>query len=61
MRVRIYQMNLDRDDQMIKFRSYDDFLKKGGVNPAQYDCVFHGDVDAKNLDDVFTILNRLKG
>lgn len=60
MRLRIYQMNLDRDDQMLKFRSYDDFLKKGGVNPAQYDCVFFGDLDAKNLDDVFTILNRDK-
>ena len=60
MRVRIYQMNLDRDDQMLKFRCYDDFQKKGGVNPSQYDCVFYGDLDAKNLDDVFTILNRDK-
>ena len=60
MRVRIYQMNIDRDNQMLKFRNYDEFLKKGGINPSQYDCVFYGDLEAKNLDDVFTILNRDK-
>ncbi len=58
MRVRIFQMNVARDEQMLKFRSHEEFLKKGGVDPATYDCVFHGDLDAKSLDDVFNILNR---
>ena len=60
MRVRIFQMNIDRDERMLKFRGHEDFIKKGGIDPTAYDCVFHGDLEAKSLDDVFNILNRDK-
>lgn len=60
MRVRIYQLNVNRDEQMLKFCNHEKFVKKGGLDPSKYDCVFHGDLEATSLDDVYNILNADK-
>ena len=59
MGLRIYQINLDRDENGVSFESYD-YLSKAqpdGIDSRIYDLTFDGYVDAKSLEDVFTIFN----
>ncbi len=59
MGLRIYQINLDRDENGMSFESYD-YLSKAqpdGIDSSIYDMTFDGYVDAKNLEDVFTLFN----
>ena len=56
MRINIYQLDSDKDENRVKFCNYDFTQKHGGVLPQSYKCVFHGDVDG-NLEDVFTLFN----
>ena len=56
MRINIYQLDSDKDENRVKFCNYDFTQQHGGVLPQSYKCVFHGDVDG-NLEDVFTLFN----
>ena len=56
MRINIYQLDSDKDENRVKFCNYDFTQHHGGVLPQSYKCVFHGDVDG-NLEDVFTLFN----
>lgn len=56
MRINIYQIDSDKDNNRVKFDSYRRTLENGGINPAIYKCVFHGDVDG-DLEDVYTLFN----
>ena len=56
MRINIYQIDGDKDTNRVKFDSYRRTLENGGVNPAIYKCVFHGDVEG-DLEDVYTLFN----
>lgn len=56
MRINIYQLDSEKDENRVKFCNYDFTQKHGGVLPQSYKCVFHGDVDG-NLEDVFTLFN----
>ncbi len=57
MRVKIYQINADKDSNNVKFRDYDFTMNHGGVDPSVYKCVFAGDIEAKSLDDIYIALN----
>lgn len=56
MKVRVYQINTDRDTKRLAFMGYE-FSVAHGWNPELYDIVYDGDLDAHTLDDIFTILN----
>lgn len=59
MKLRIYQIDLDLDEQHVAFRSYSDILNQYEDRlPAElYRKVYEGTVDAVNLEDVFYIFN----
>lgn len=57
MRINIYQIDSDKDTNRVKFEGYDETLKYGGINPAIYKCVFHGDVDG-DLEAVYCTFNH---
>ncbi len=56
MRINIYQIDSDKDTNRVKFEGYEETLKHGGINPATYKCVFHGDVDG-DLEAVYCLFN----
>lgn len=60
MRINIYQINADRDTDHARFEGYEQTLKNGGIDSASYKCVFHGYVNAKDLDDVYNIFNGFR-
>lgn len=53
MKIKVYQINLDRDTECRSFRGYNG--KK--INSSIYDTVFDGNVNANNLEDIYTIFN----
>lgn len=55
MKIKIYQINSQRDPGMAKFMGL--ARLKAPVDPASYDEVFSGDVDCMNLEDVFSKFN----
>ena len=57
MRINIYQIDSDKDTNRVKFEGYEETLKFGGINPAIYKCVFHGDVDG-DLEAVYCTFNH---
>lgn len=57
MRINIYQIDSDKDTSRVKFEGYEETLKYGGINPAIYKCVFHGDVDG-DLEAVYCTFNH---
>ena len=60
MKIKVYQIDVTVDKNRVKFESYEDLERYQGnknVNPELYECVFTGDVDANDLEGVFTIFN----
>lgn len=60
MMVKVYQINLDRDENSVAFESMDMLERCQNtkeINPGIYDKVFEGAVEAKGLEDVFQIFN----
>ncbi len=60
MKIKIYQVNLVRDEMLIAFMGLDALPKFQGtseVNSSIYDCVYAGDVDCKTLENVFQMFN----
>ena len=58
--IKIYQINLDRDENGVAFESMDMLSKYQHtdiINAALYDKVFDGSVDADNLEGVYHIFN----
>ena len=53
MRIKIFQIDSDKDTQRVKFFG----IPKDGVNPAIYKNVYYGDIDADNLEDVYRLFN----
>ena len=54
MRIRIYQINPERDESRSMFRSYDE---NRAIKPNEYDNVFDADVDCENLEQIFSQFN----
>ena len=63
MKIRIFQINIDRDENHRCFRGYDELPMSDVTGEAEdldsgiYDLVFEGDVDCKNLEDVYRMFN----
>lgn len=56
MKIRIFQINMDRDAEHLKFRGLAEMDGKQ-INPASYDRVFVGEIEGRNLEDVFRRFN----
>lgn len=57
MKIKVYQIDHEKDSHNVMFMDYTFTEKHGGVNPAVYKCVFDGNVDAENLEELFALLN----
>lgn len=60
MKVKIYQINSERDTCDVIFQPYDSLEKLQGtmdINSEIYDCVFEGEVDCVTLEDVYAMFN----
>ena len=57
MRIKIYQIDRSRDERRLRFCDYQAAQAKGGVRASEYKCVFHGYVDAGDLEDVYESFN----
>ena len=60
MKVRIYQINDDRDTNMLMFRNYEfmtETLKLDKVPSESYDKIYDGEVDCKTKEDIYTKFN----
>ena len=60
MRVKIYQINMDRDTDRVKFMGFDALErlhKSKDINPSIYDEVFNAEIDEADLEQIFTKFN----
>lgn len=60
MKIKIYQINMERDRNRVKFQSHEEMRRFQGaaeVDASIYDRVFWGDVDCGGLEDVFRLFN----
>jgi len=61
MKIKIYQINMERDDEGCAFRDMDFLNRKLGANHPDskiYEQVFEGEIDGKSPEDVFAKFNR---
>lgn len=54
MRIKIFQINSEKDEKGMKFRP----LGNNQVDSSIYKTVFYGDVTAENLEDIYRIFNE---
>lgn len=60
MNLKIYQINIKRDKNCVKFLHYDhldSFQETKDINASIYDEVFSGMVDCENLEDIYHKFN----
>lgn len=58
MKIKIYQIPEGKDRRNLMFRNYENAQSRGGVDLAEYDLVFDGEVEAKNLETVYCLFNQ---
>ena len=57
MKIKLFQINLDRDAYGLAFMSHDWSERHGGPSEENYDLVFEGEVNAQDLEAIYTIFN----
>lgn len=57
MKIKIYQITTEKDARCLKFMNLDFVNRHGGVKASEYELAFDGEVDARDLDDVYVIFN----
>ena len=57
MKVRIYQINSEKDMKDLEFRDFDFAMSKGGIDPGIYQQVYGGIAYANNLEELFMQCN----
>lgn len=61
MKIKIYQVNMERDEKQVAFFGLEKIPKFQGsseINSSIYDSVYVGNVDCKTLEDVFRKFNN---
>ena len=58
MKLKIYQIPLEKDARRLAFMGMRFTLEHGGVDPREYELVFEGEIEAKDLEDVYVIFNN---
>lgn len=59
MKIKIYQINMDRDNGSYNFTNYENTIRRtgGDIRSGIYDCVFDGEVACKGLEEVYEKFN----
>ena len=60
MKIKIYQINLDRDEKRLAFMHLEfarTITGNSGIDSSLYDKVYEGDVECDNLEEVYTLFN----
>ena len=58
MRIKLYQIDHDLDQNRVTYCSYDSTIRYAGtVDPGIYVVVFDGEVDCKDIEDVYRLFN----
>ena len=59
MKIAIYQIAIERDENRLAFQSLNHIISvsNGRVPVELYDCVFAGEVSAQTLEDIFYVFN----
>lgn len=59
MKIKIFQVNMERDNDRICFEGLETIRKRGitEIDPSIYDMVYETTVDADDLEKVFCIFN----
>lgn len=60
MKIKVFQINSERDKDRVKFENIartEEYQGKSQIDSSIYDEVFSGNVDCKNLEDVFRLFN----
>ena len=60
MKIKIYQINLDRDEKRLAFMHLGfarTITGNSGIDSSLYDKVYEGDVECDNLEEVYTLFN----
>lgn len=60
MKIKIYQINMERDLHRVKFQSYEkmrSYQETADIDASIYDRVFMGDVDCAGMEDVYQLFN----
>ena len=60
MKIRIFQIDHEKDENKLAFMNYDYAQSRGGVNPSIYRQVYGGTVTCENLEEVFALCNSDK-
>lgn len=58
MKIRVFQIDHDKDTDRIAFECADKAVRDGKVNSALYRQVYGGTVNCRNLEDVFALCNE---
>lgn len=58
MRVKIYQIDSEKDEHAYRFAPLSYVEKRGGIDPNIYKQVFYGDIDVDNLESLYIRLNE---
>ena len=59
MYIKLFQLNMKRDEHRVCFCSLDTMMREVGVIPSEcYDLVFGGDVDCADLEALYAMFNR---
>lgn len=58
MRIKVYQLDMDKDTNRVKFSGLAETMKIGGkVDPKAYTEVFNGEVDCADAEEVYMLFN----
>ena len=57
MKIRIFQIDGERDTQRVRFMHYDHTIEHGGIDPSAYRQVYGGTVKAESLENIFMLCN----
>ena len=63
MKFKIYQIDMDRDKNRVKFDNLENTKKHQGfeqIDAGIYDRVFMGDTDSETLEDIYRLFNTEK-
>ena len=58
MKIKVYQIDREHDDKNVMFMGYDFTMSHGGIDPSDYKCVFDGNVECSDLEEIFTLCNE---
>ena len=62
MKIKIYQIDRDKDNGSLSFLNYENTVKRTGgrIRSEIYHKVFDGDVECSGLEDVYAVFNETR-